>query len=53
MNEDRLKGEVPYSRDVGLFRAITLGLGTSVSVGVFLLLGPLYNGIGPLRLSST
>ena len=41
MNEDRLKGEVRYSRDMGLFRAITLGLGTSVSVGVFLLLGPL------------
>jgi len=46
MNEDRLKGEVRHSRDMGLFRAITLGLGASVSVGVFLLLGPLTQWTG-------
>jgi uncharacterized hydrophobic protein (TIGR00271 family) len=33
-------GEVRYSRDMRLFRAITLGLGVSLGVGVFLLLGP-------------
>ncbi len=51
MNEDRLEGEVPCSRDVGLLRANALDLGTSVSVGAFLLLGPLiqWNGtIAPL-----
>ena len=34
-------GEVRYSRDMRLFRAVTLGLGVSLSVGVFLLLGPI------------
>jgi uncharacterized hydrophobic protein (TIGR00271 family) len=36
-----LIGELRYSRDMRLFRAVTLGLGAGLSVGIFLLLGPI------------
>lgn len=42
MSEDKtIIGEVRYSRDMRLPRAITLGLGVGLGVGVFVLLGPI------------
>lgn len=45
-NDNAFTGEVRYSRDMRLFRAITLGLGASLGVGVFLLLGPVARWTG-------
>jgi uncharacterized hydrophobic protein (TIGR00271 family) len=45
-HDDTVVGEVRYSRDMRLFRAITLGLGVSLGVGVFLLLGPTAQWVG-------
>ncbi|GAB4536475.1 MAG: hypothetical protein Kow0063_22040 [Anaerolineae bacterium] len=39
-NTEAFVGELRYSRDMRLFRATTLGLGTGLGAGVFLLLGP-------------
>jgi uncharacterized hydrophobic protein (TIGR00271 family) len=39
-------GELRYSRDMRLFRAATLGLSVMLSVGVFLLVGPIVKGAG-------
>lgn len=39
-------GELRYSRDMRLFRAITLGLGLSLGVGVLVLLGPVAQSTG-------
>ncbi len=39
-HDDAFVGELRYSREMRVLRAITLGLGVSLSVGVLLLLGP-------------
>lgn len=39
-------GELRYSRDMRLFRAVTLGLGAILSAGVFLLVGPVVQWVG-------
>lgn len=39
-------GELRYSRDMRLFRAVTLGLGAILSVGIFLLVGPIVQWVG-------
>jgi len=39
-------GELRYSRDMRFFRAVTLGLGVILSVGVFLLMGPIVQWAG-------
>ncbi|UCC85928.1 MAG: hypothetical protein JSV81_13825, partial [Anaerolineales bacterium] len=39
--DDSMLGELRYSRDMRLFRAMTVGLGMSLGMGVFLLLGPI------------
>jgi len=47
MSQDNaIIGELRYSRDMPLFRAITLGLGAILSVGVFLLVGPIVPWVG-------
>ncbi len=45
-HDNAIFGEVRYSRDMRLFRAITLGLGVGLGVGVFLLLGPIIQWAG-------
>lgn len=47
MSQDNLAiGELRFSRDMRLFRATTLGLGMGLSVGIFILLGPIAQGTG-------
>jgi uncharacterized hydrophobic protein (TIGR00271 family) len=45
-NQDGIVGEVRYSRDMRLFRAITLGSSVSLGLGGFLLLGPIAQLMG-------
>jgi uncharacterized hydrophobic protein (TIGR00271 family) len=44
--KDSFVGEVRYSRDMRLFRAVTLGLGLILAIGVFTLLGPVAQETG-------
>jgi uncharacterized hydrophobic protein (TIGR00271 family) len=44
--KDSFVGEVRYSRDMRLFRAVTLGLGLILAVGIFTLLGPVAQATG-------